>query len=153
MMAPELVNYAMAAVLIAAMLIELRTGRIPNWIAATPLLLFVVLAFITPDRTALYWQIGLAVAVFVGGLALFAVGGMGAGAVKLLGGTVLFVPLSKAFFTFLAFLAYFFICAFVVIQIRKLAGSEDSKWHVMAKQVIPLSLPIGLAGLTALFYL
>lgn len=152
-MTAEYIIYAMAALLVAAMLIELRTGRIPNWITALPLVMFIVLVAITPDRSQFYGQVAMSVAVFAGGLALFAVGGMGAGAVKLLAGTVLFIPLGKAFFALLAFLAYFFVSAFIVVQIRKLIGSEDSKWAVMAQQVIPLSIPIGLAGLTAFFYL
>ena len=74
-MSAEYIIYAMAALLVVAMLIELRTGRIPNWITALPLVLFIVLVAITPDRSPYYAQVALSVAVFAGGLALFAVGG------------------------------------------------------------------------------
>lgn len=150
-MIPDYANYAMVAVLVAAFLIEIRTGRIPNVLTLLPPLIFVSVLVLADDRSPLYWQIGLAAGMFVLGLVLFAVGGMGAGAVKLLAGTVLFVPLNKAFYTFLAFLAIFFVSTFVFVQIRKLFGSEKSKWHLMAKQVIPLSFSIGLAGILGMF--
>ena len=152
-MIPEFANYAMAAVLVAAMLIEIRTGRIPNWLTALPLVIFVAVLVVSPERGPLYWQIGLAAGVFVAGLGLFAIGGMGAGAVKLLAGTMLFVPLGKAFFALLAFIGVLIVSAFVFGTLRKAVGSEDSKWHLMAHQVIPLSVPIGVMGLLGMFAL
>ena len=138
---------AMAAILVAATLIELRTGRIPNWLTVLPLVLFAGVLALAEDRTPLYFQAGQGVGMFVLGLLLFAFGGAGAGAVKLLAGTALFVPFSKAFYTFVIFLGLFFVCAFLFVQVRKYFGSEDSKWHFLAKQVIPLSLPIAAAGI------
>ena len=146
-------NAAMAAVLIVAMLIELRTGRIPNWLTLVPVGIFIAVLALADDRSALLFQLGLAVALFVLGIVLFSVGAIGAGAVKLLAATTLFIPLGVAFYTFLVFLAVFFVSAFVFVQLRKLFGSEDSRWHVMAKAVIPLSFPICVAGLVGMFVL
>ena len=146
-------NYAVAAVLVLAMALEIRTGRIPNWLTLLPFVIFAGILVLSPDRGDLYWQIALSAAMFVAGLALFAVGGMGAGAVKLLAGTVLFIPYPKAFFALLAFLSIFFVSSFIFVQLRKAFGSEDSKWHLMANQVIPLSFSIGCAGLIGMFYL
>ncbi|WP_333714361.1 prepilin peptidase [Yoonia sp.] len=143
----EYADYAMAALLVAATLIELRTGRIPNWLTILPLVLFVAVLALAEDRTLLYFQAGQGAAMFVLGLVLFAIGGAGAGAVKLLAGAALFVPFAKAFYTFLIFLGLFFVCAFLFVQVRKAFGAEDSKWHFLAKQVIPLSLPIAIAGI------
>ena len=84
-MLQDYANYAMAAVLIAAMLIEVRTGRIPNWLTLIPFAIFAALLVLTDDRMPLYWQMGIAAAMLVAGLILFAVGGMGAGALNLLG--------------------------------------------------------------------
>lgn len=147
----EYAEFAVAAILILAIVIEIRTGRIPNVLTALLPLIFAVVLVMADDRMTLYWQIGLAAAMFVLGLVLFAVGGMGAGAVKLLAGTVLFVPLAKAFYTFLVFVALFFVSSFVFVQIRKIFGSEDSRWHLMAHQVIPLSFSIGVAGILGMF--
>mgnify|MGYP000267108029 CR=1 FL=1 len=43
-MIAQYVPYAMAAVLLVAMVIELRTGKIPNWLTLVPFLLFIALA-------------------------------------------------------------------------------------------------------------
>ena len=152
-MIQEYANLAMAAVLVAAMLLEIRTGRIPNWLTLLPFVIFAVMLVMADERGALLWQIGLAFGVFVAGLALFAVGGMGAGAVKLLTGTVLFIPFAKALYALLVFFAVFFVSSFVFVQVRKIFGSEDSKWYLMANQVLPLSFSIGMTGIIAMFWL
>ncbi len=149
----EMIPLAMAAVLVVAMLLEIRTGRIPNWVTLLPFALFAVLLFAVPDRGPLYAQIGLAAGVFVFGIIMFAIGGSGAGAVKLMTGTALFVPLSKAGYAAIVFLLVFFVSSFVFVQLRKLLGSEDSSWHLMANAVLPLSFSIGMAGLAGMFWL
>jgi len=144
-------SYAVALLLVAAFVIEIRTGRIPNWLVLLLVAVFVVMFALADDRTALYWQIGMGAAMFIFGLVLFAVGGVGAGAVKLLAATALFIPPGAAIYTFLAFLVVFFVSSFIFVQIRKAFGSEDSQWHLMAKQVIPLSFSIAVAGILGMF--
>ncbi|MFO8126253.1 prepilin peptidase [Yoonia sp.] len=149
----EMIPLAMAAVLVVAMLLEIRTGRIPNWLTLMPFALFAVLLILAEDRTPLYWQIGLAAGVLVFGLVMFAIGGSGAGAVKLMTGTALFVPLSKAGYAAIIFFLVFFVSSFVFVQLRKAVGSEDSSWYLMANAVLPLSFSIGMAGLAGMFLL
>ena len=149
----EMIPLAMGAVLVVAMLLEIKTGRIPNWLTILPFLLFAVLFYFTEDRTPLYWQMALAAGVFVFGIIMFVIGGSGAGAVKLMTGTALFVPLSKAVFTAVFFFFVFFVSSFVFVQIRKIFGTEDSSWHLMANAVLPLSFSIGMAGLAGMFWL
>ena len=91
-MLAEYATFAVAAILIVAMVLEIRTGRIPNWLTALPLVVFAGLLFVADDRNPLYSQLGLAAGVFVFGLLMFGIGGMGAGAVKLMAGTALFIP-------------------------------------------------------------
>ena len=152
-MIAEYSTYAMGAILVVAFLLEIRTGRIPNWLTLLPLAIFAVVLIMAEDRSTLYWQIGLAVIVFCYGLAMFAIGGMGAGAAKLMAGTALFVPWGVSFYTFLIFLVIFFLSAFLIVQFRKIFGSPDSSWHVMANAIIPLSFPIMVAGLLGMFVL
>jgi len=152
-MIAEYATYAVGAILIAACLLELRTGRIPNWLTLLIVALFVVVVVLADDRAALIWQVALAAGVFAAGLVMFAIGGMGAGAVKLSAALALFIPLDQAFYTLLVFLGVFFVFAFLIVQIRKLFGSDDSRWHVMANGVIPLSFPIAVAGIVGLFVL
>ncbi|PJI91659.1 type IV leader peptidase family protein [Yoonia maricola] len=152
-MTVDMIPLAMGAVLVVAMVLEIKTGRIPNWLTLLPFLLFAALLVVSGDRTTLYWQMGLAVGVFVFGLVMFALGGSGAGAVKLMTGTALFVPLAKAGYAAIIFFLVFFISSFVFVQIRKAFGSENSSWHLMANAVLPLSFSIGVAGLTGMFWL
>lgn len=152
-MTAQYASYIMAAVLLIAMALEIRTGRIPNWLTLVPLGLFAVVVAFSPDRAALIPQVALAAGVFVFGLVMFAIGGMGAGAVKLFAGTALFVPLSNAFYALLVFLGVFFVSSVVFVKLRKILGSEESKWHLMANNVLPLSFSIGIAGLVGMFVL
>lgn len=152
-MIAQLVVYAMGAVLIGAMVVEARSGRIPNWLTLVPVALFAILLVVADDRAALLWQLGLGAAAFAFGILLYATAGMGAGAVKLLGGVALFVPLSKALMALAVFVGAIFVSAFVIKLLRKSFASEDSEWTIFAKAVLPMSWPIGAAGLAALFFL
>jgi len=152
-MIAQYATFAMAAILISAMVLEIRTGRIPNWLTALPFVIFAVVLILADDRSTLYWQLALAAGVFVLGLVMFAIGGMGAGAVKLVAGTVLFVPFENAFYTLLVYLVVFFVSSLFFVKIRKFFGSEDSAWHLMANAVIPLSFSIGVAGMIGMFVL
>ncbi len=146
------IPYLIAAILLVAMALELRTGRIPNWLTLLPFALFAVALIMADDWAVLLPQVYLAIAVFVAGLLLFAFAGFGAGAVKLMTGLVLFVPWGEAGYTLATFVAALFVCAFLIVQLRKAFGSETSGWHVWRKPVMPMSLPIGLAGLASLFW-
>jgi prepilin peptidase CpaA len=149
----DMIPLAVAAVIVAAMLLEIRTGRIPNWLTILPFVLFAVLLVVAEDRTPLYWQMGLALGVFIFGIVMFILGGSGAGAVKLMTGVALFVPLSKAGLSVVIFFLVFFISSFFFVQFRKAFGSEESSWHLMANAVLPLSFSIGMAGLAGMFWL
>ncbi len=152
-MTVEMIPLAMGAILVVAMLLEIKTGRIPNWLTTLPFVLFAVLMYLSEDWTPLYWQMGLAFGVFVFGLVMFAIGGSGAGAVKLMTGTALFIPFSKALYAVIIFFLVFFLSSFFFVQFRKAFGSENSSWHLMANAVIPLSFSIGIAGLAGMFLL
>lgn len=152
-MIAQYATFVMAAILIVAMALEVRTGRIPNWLTLLPVALFVAVAVSVADFSVLYPQLALGVGVFLFGLVLFAISGIGAGAVKLMAGLALFVPLDKALLTLAVFLAAFFVSSFIIVQVRKVIGSEESKWHMLSRGVLPMSIPIGIAGLSAFFLL
>ena len=152
-MIAQYVPYAVAAILVVAMMLEVKTGRIPNWLTALPFVLFIVVLVLAEDRWALMPQVYFSLGMFVAGLVLFAVAGFGAGAVKLMTGVVLFIPLSEAFSTLAVFIVALFVCAIIIVQLRKVVGSDDSAWHIWRKPVMPMSLPIGIAGVASLFWL
>ena len=151
-MIAQYIPYAMAAVLILALFIDVRTARMPNWLTLLPMLLFVVLVATSGNPAAFGWPLAQGAIVFVLGLGLFAAGGIGAGAVKLLAGTALFIPASNGWIAVAGFLCAVFVLFPIVISIRKAIGSEDSKWAVLARQILPMSLPIAIAGLLGMFY-
>ena len=152
-MITQLAPLAMAAILIAAMGIEIRIGRIPNWLTLLPFVLFAAVFVMADDWSSLYWQIGFAAVVFVAGLLLFAFAGFGAGAVKLVTGLALFMPFDTVGYAVLVFIVALFVSTVFIIQLRKMIGSEQSTWHLRANAVLPMSVPIGIAGLAALFLL
>ena len=140
-------------ILIAAMVIELRSGKIPNWLTLMPFMVFMLVLVSAPDPTVFGPRLIGAAVVLVLGLVLFAVAGFGAGAVKLLTGVALFVPADKALVTLGILVVAIFAGSFVVLQIRKGFGHPDSKWIVLSKGVLPMSWPIGIAGLTQFWLL
>ncbi|MEO1640692.1 MAG: prepilin peptidase [Pseudomonadota bacterium] len=143
--------YVMAAILLAAVLLELKTGKIPNWLTLLPFLLFAVVAVMAEDRSAVIWPLVQAAVVFGIGLLLFAFAGFGAGAVKLMTGLALFVQADERLWSLGAFVVALFVTALIIVPVRKRLGSDDSTWHVMAKPVLPMSVPIALAGWAAIF--
>ena len=151
-MIAQYIPYAVAAILVAGLVIELRTGRIPNWLTLLPFLLFAVVAVVTEDRSALLWQLGQSAGVFVGGLLLFLFAGFGAGAVKLMTGVALFIPLSDGVTALMIFFGAMLLGLLLVIGLRNIMGSEQSKWHVLAKPIMPMSLPIAVTGLAVMFW-
>lgn len=151
-MIAQYVPYAMAAVLLVAMAIELRTGKIPNWLTLVPFVLFIAVAATGADRTALAWQLGLAALVFAVGIVLFIFAGFGAGAVKLMTGIALFVPWDKGLTALVIFVGVLFVSTFLIVNLRKFVPAETSNWHVFtASRALPLSLPLGITGLWVLF--
>ncbi len=143
--------YLIGLVLVIAMLFELRSGKIPNWLTLVPFVVFIAVAVTVEDRSTLLWQLLLAVAVFAVGLLLFAFVGFGAGAVKLMSGLALFVPVSEALTATAVFVASVFLTGFVVIQARKFIGNEESNWHVLRGKSTPMSVPLAMACLGSFF--
>jgi prepilin peptidase CpaA len=80
-----LARVSLVTILVAASFMDLRSGKIPNWLTLPAILLGVALSLLTGGRDGLFNSVtGLAVG---SGLLLlpFVLGGMGGGDVKLLG--------------------------------------------------------------------
>lgn len=140
----------MAAILLLAVLIELRSGKIPNWLTLLPFVLFIITAATSPDPRAFGGQLVLGAVVFAAGLVLFLFAGFGAGAVKLMAGLALFIPLEQGYLALGIFVASLFVSTFAFIALRKIIISPDSKWHVVSKNVLPMSVPLAVTGVTIL---
>lgn len=149
----EIISYVVAAAIVVAAALDLRVAKIPNWIIYVLVVLFAVKAYMFPEAVDLYWQLGIAVVVFVAGLVLFAFGAMGAGAVKLGAAVMLFMPLAEWGWLLGIFVGALFAFTFLFIIAQGLFGGEDSKWASLRKRVVPMSWPIGTMALAGLFYL
>ena len=150
-MGPEIMVWAVAAALVAAIFWDCRFGKIPNWLVLGVVALY-------GAKLALFggvdlWQLVFAGGVFVAGFGLFAVGAFGAGAVKLMAAVALFMPLDALGTLGLTLLAAIIASLVLFSVLRGMAGRDDSPWSVLRKRVIPLAFPIGLTGLVGLFAL
>ncbi len=152
-MSVELISYAVAALLAVAALMDCKTARIPNWLIGVMVALFVAKVIFFPQAVDILWQLVFAVCVLIGGFGLFATGGFGAGAVKLMAVTALFMPLDRLGILGLSLLAGIIISLFLFGFLRSLFGSEDSSWKVLRARVIPMAVPIGASGILGLFVL
>lgn len=149
----NMIHIAAAVILLAGTLIDLRTGKIPNWLIFGLVALFIAATFVMPDRSAILWQVAFALGVFVLGLVIYAAFGFGAGAVKLLTGAALFLPMDRSFAMFGILLVTMFALGFVVFMARLFWGNPESKWVVLSKNVMPLSLPVCATSMLGLFWL
>lgn len=150
-MTPQMISVAVAALLCVAVFWDCKWGKIPNWLALGMLVIYVAnVVLVVPFD---YWQLVFAAAVFAVGFALFAIGAFGAGAVKLLSVTALFMPLdalgSLGLFLLVAVIASLLLFSLL----RASFANEDSSWSVLRKRVIPMAFPIAVAGLCGLFVL
>lgn len=153
MMIAPYIPFIVAILLIAATLLDLRTGKIPNWIIYAFFALFMVQVAASPERSVFAWQLGFALGAFAIGLLLYAMLGVGAGAVKLLAAAALFLPMGYGWAMFGLLLVTLFSLGLVVTVVQVKFGREDSKWTVLKKRVMPLSLPVTATSLLGLFWL
>lgn len=134
--------------LLAVILYDLRFMRIPNRLV----ILFAVVALVTaPFQIGfeeMLWRLGVAAAVFAGGLILYARRMMGAGDVKLLAVLMLLIPIEgmQAFSMMLSMSILLGVAAWIVV--RRVRGAAPTQWRSLQQQSrFPLGLSIGMAGL------
>ena len=144
------IYYAVAVVLIAASFYDMARGRIPNWLALILPVLFLI-AVLGVTAEGWLWQVLYAVAVFVLGFGLFLTGGFGAGAVKLMTGTALFLPPSDWLWHLGILFAGTILSLIVFGLARSFIGREDHGWTVLSKRVIPMAVPVAITGIAGLF--
>ena len=152
-MTVEMIFYAVGAAILIAAFLDAKMAKIPNWIIFVLLALFVAQAVMFPTAVDLYWQIGVAAAVFVAGLILFALGAIGAGAVKFGAAIMLFMPLEQWGWLLGIFVAGLFFYTFLFILLQGMFGGEESTRAALRKRIVPMSWPIGTMALAGLFYL
>lgn len=152
-MLPELITYAVAALLLVAAVLDARIAKIPNWLPIVMVAVFVAKIIFAPQDIDILWQIVFAAGVFIVGFGLFMTGGFGAGAVKLMGATALFMPLDRLGVLSLTLLAAVIGSLILFGMLRAFFGSDTSSWTCLQKRIIPMAFPIMVTGLVGLFVL
>ena len=147
------ISYVVAALLVVAAILDAKNAKIPNWLVGLFVVVFVGKVVLFPQSVDFAWQLVFAVCVLIGGFGLFATGGFGAGAVKLMTVTALFMPLDRLGILGLTLLAGIIVSLIVFGLLRSMFGAEDSGWKVLQKRVIPMAVPIGATGIIGMFVL
>lgn len=147
------IQVAVSAILITAAVLDMKSGRIPNWFAFVFMGLFGVLALSTMSLNAALWQCVFAVGVFAFGLLLYQQTGAGAGAVKLMASAALFMPSDRGFALLGLLMLLMFTIGLVVGITNRILRSEDSKWKFLREPVMPLSLPVCATAMLGMFWL
>lgn len=150
-MIPELMTYGVAALMVLAVFWDSKFGKIPNWLALGLVAVYAAKAVLVGPFDI--WQVVFAACVFVVGFGLFAMGAIGAGAVKLLAAVALFMPRDALGSLGLFLLIAVILSLLLFSLLRGAWGNDDSGWAVLRKRVIPMAFPIGMTGLFGLFVL
>ena len=144
---------AAATVLICAAFVDMRKGRVPNWIPLCLVGVFAVYAVTVLSLETALWHIAFGAMVFAFGLVLYFFTRAGAGAMKMMAAAALFLPMERAGALLLLFFGTMFIIGIVIAMMHKFSQFENSGWVFLSTRVIPLSLPIGATSLLGMFWL
>ena len=144
---------AVAAVLVATAVYDMKSGRIPNWVALVLVAIFGAFAFATMTLTGVMWQLIFAAGVFGFGLVLYVITGAGAGAIKLMAAAALFMPIDRGAALFGILILAMFALGVIVTIINRTLRSENSNWAFLKSPIMPLSLPVGATALLGMFWL
>ena len=149
-----LMLFAVAALLIWAVILDVRSFLIPNWIPATIVGLYVIYVvirnFVYPEFGLVAWlpALGAAAMVLVIFTLLFARGMIGGGDVKLLTAVTLWVGLSMLInLLFWTSAAGGLLAIFLLIRYRFGAPRSDSGHENIRKAEIPYGIAIAFGGI------
>ena len=67
----------------------------------------------------------------------------------MMGAVGLFLPAQNWLWLFGMFILAMILSGLIIMTARRMAGSDDSGWHVMRLNVLPMALPIALTTLIA----
>ncbi|AZG12347.1 A24 family peptidase [Cupriavidus pauculus] len=134
-----LANLSLAAMVTVAAIGDARTRRIPNWLVASGMVLALAaqIATLGPRDGSLHWLAGLATGMGIF-LAVYLLGGMGAGDVKLMGAVGAFMgPLGGAHVAVVSFLVG------GVLALAAMAIHRESRRTLASLSGLLLALPFG----------
>lgn len=138
---------ALAPLLVAIALSDLRNLRIPNIYCLSAVAVFVlaVMTGLAPDYAL---RIAVAATVFVLGFGAYCLGLFGGGDVKFLSALLLFIPVDSLQTYAFVFSAAMLIGIVGVLSVKRLPALVPPGWRSMAPgRQIPMGVPIALSGL------
>lgn len=150
-MSPELAAFLpllLVAPLLAAMALgDLRRLRIPNWLVLSMVAVFVLTAPFLLPAPEIGWRLAAAVAVYVLGLAGFALGLWSGGDVKAVSALMLFLPSATLTIYAFTFSASMFAGMTMVLSLRAVVGTPESAWRSLRPRAeFPMGVSIALSG-------
>ena len=124
-LASGLVNWVFPGLMIVAALTDLTSRRIPNWIPGLMLLGFALLAIATGmDLATLGGSLGVGLIAFAIGFALFAMGQMGGGDVKLIAASLPWYGWSAAALGYFASFSIYGALLTIVFLVRRIPAVQ-----------------------------
>lgn len=140
-----------APLLVAAAVWDLRRMRIPNWLNGALVLVFLALAVAGLPPVEIAWRLAGGALVLAAGFAVFALGRMGGGDVKMLAACALYVPLHHAGLV-LQLLALALALGLGAIHLGRMATKgRETDWRSLRKGArFPMGVSISAAILVYL---
>lgn len=150
-MSPDISEFTpllLASPLLAVMAYgDLRRLRIPNRLVLTMVAVFVLSAPFLLELPEVGLRIAAAVAIYLVGLAGFALRLWSGGDVKAISALMLFLPSSTLVIYAFTFSASMLVGIVLVLSLRAIVGTPDSRWSSLRPQAgFPMGLSIALSG-------
>ena len=146
---PREVAYLVSFVLIEAAIIDGRSLRVPNWLTVHFLLGGCIYAYFTGGGSLLLWSIAGAALGLLSLLPLYAIGGMGAGDVKLMAGLGAWIgPISTGW----AFLSTAMVGGLMGLAMMAWSGEllrHATMIQMIGREVLTVRDPVALSELAA----
>lgn len=143
---------AFAALMLAAIVWDARTYRIPNWISLALVALFAAAALASGKPLIGFWpHLAVAAAFFGLGYLLYAFTGMGAGDAKLAAASGLWMGLPGLYLWSFALALAMTALAFGLIALRRLLPAGDRPRILQKGAPAPLGMALGAAAIAASF--
>lgn len=155
-MLASIIVFAPPIFLVLASATDFLEMKIPNWIPAVLILLFLFICpFLGLTFVDIAWHFAAAIVVFAACFTLFAINVMGGGDAKILTAAALWFGFNTSLFEFLAFTGY--IGGLLTVAVILLRANWDKLATVgmklpqtlMVANKIPYAIAIGAAGLIA----
>lgn len=144
----DLTNVFLSPLLMAVILFDLRSLKLPNLLSILMAALFVVSVSWSLPLPELAWRIVAAFLVLILGMGLNAAGLLGGGDVKVLSALTLFIPTQDWLsFVFVLCVATIVGIAGLLIVRKVLRGRKVTWLGLVESGRYPMGLSIGLAGL------